>query len=124
MLIFSAIEYYFIKDKSNNILVGKAVAAYVMPLTIVVIFYSYELITGSHSFIVDISSFFISIIVGQFLSYKILTMEKMFTIISIISGIFILILGLLFVVFTFYPPHLEIFRDGITGSYGIVEHGH
>jgi hypothetical protein len=124
LMIFSVIEYFYIKDKANNIVIGKAVAAYIMPITIIVIFYSYEFITGSNSFIVDISSFFISIIVGQLLSYKILTMEEMPSIISIISGIAIIVLAVLFVIFTFYPPHLDLFRDGVTGSYGIVEHGH
>lgn len=123
LMIFSLIEYFYIKDKANNILVGKAVAAYIMPLTIVVIFYSYEFITGAHSFVIDISSFFISIIIGQILSYKILSMEEIPSICSIISGIAIIILGVIFVIFTFYPPNLEIFRDGLTGSYGIVEHG-
>jgi hypothetical protein len=28
-------------------------------------------------------------------------------------------LALAFIVFTFYPPHLPIFRDPITGKYGI-----
>jgi hypothetical protein len=124
LMIFSVIEYFYIKDTANNIVIGKTVAAYIMPITIIVIFYSYEFITGSHSFIIDISSFLISIIIGQILSYKILTMEEIPTIISIISGIAIIVLAIIFVIFTFYPPHLEIFRDGVTGSYGIVEHGH
>ena len=32
----------------------------------------------------------------------------------------LVVLGVLFVLFTFYPPHLPLFRDSITGGYGIV----
>ena len=119
LLIFSAIEYMKIKKEANNFLLGKAIASYVMPAVIVIIFYSYEMATGSHSFAIDMLSYFVSIIVGQFISYKILCSEKKGKGIQIISLIAIIILALIFVIFTFIPPEIFIFEDSTTGQYGI-----
>jgi hypothetical protein len=38
-----------------------------------------------------------------------------------ITPIALAVLGILFVLCTFYPPHLSLFRDSVTGGYGIVE---
>ena len=37
-----------------------------------------------------------------------------------IAPIALAVLGILFVLFTFYPPQLPLFRDSITGGYGIL----
>ena len=121
LIIFSLIEHFYIKEEANNFVIAKAVASYLMPVTIVVIFYSYEFISGSHSFIVDISSFFIAVVVGQIVDYKILTSEKKPKYFEYISLGLIILLLVIFIIFTFYPPNLPIFKDGPTGGYGIVE---
>ena len=38
----------------------------------------------------------------------------------LVAPIALAVLAILFVVFTFYPPQLSLFRDSITGGYGIV----
>jgi len=120
LVFFSLIEYRFIKEEANNIIFGKELAAYLMLFTIVAIFYTYEFITGSHLFLVDIASFVISIIVGQVVSYKILTASQVPKIISVLSWISIIFLGFCFVLFTYFPPHLPIFMDSTNGTYGIA----
>jgi hypothetical protein len=39
-----------------------------------------------------------------------------------VSLIALILLGVAFVLFTFYPPQLAMFQDPITGEYGIVSH--
>ncbi|MDH5624342.1 MAG: DUF6512 family protein [Candidatus Bathyarchaeota archaeon] len=40
------------------------------------------------------------------------------------SLVALVLLGVAFVLFTFYPPHLPLFRDPVTGEYGITNHVH
>jgi len=91
-----------------------------MPLLIVIIFYSYTSILGTHLLIMDILSFFIAVVIGQLVSLKILlstALKKKYILISWIALIF---LALVFVLFTFFPPELPIFQDSTNGQYGIV----
>lgn len=92
---------------------------YVILLTIVVLFYSYTTILGHGLLAVDIAIFLIAVIVGQGVSYKLLTSvtihEKYES--AAWAAIFLLLIVTAF--FTFYPPHIPLFRDSTTGEYGI-----
>ncbi len=92
-----------------------------MPLVIVIIFYSYTAYTGYSILAVDLSSFVIAVVVGQVSSYKLLNKLQLSQRFNWL-GLSLLILGaLLFIVFTFFTPHLEIFRDPVSNGYGIIE---
>lgn len=124
LIFYSLFEYRYIKDKANNIFMAKGVTAFSIPIMTVVFFYSYTTIFGLESLAVDIISFYLFILIGQFLGYKIMTsrqVSKQFSLISLISIIF---LGILFIVFTYFPPLLPIFQDSETGLYGIIMHLH
>ena len=121
LLIFSAIEYFYIKEKANNFIIGKAIAGYVMPLVIVAIFYSYTSILGTHLLIFDMLSFIIAVVIGQLLSLKILLSDEFSRKYNIISWIALIFLVFIFVLFTFFTPEFPIFRDSTNGQYGIVK---
>ncbi|MFX1281181.1 MAG: DUF6512 family protein [Promethearchaeota archaeon] len=120
LLIFGLIEYNFIKEESENLLIGKAVAALISIATILIVFYSYTTIFGIELLVVDILSFIAGVVIGQLVSYKILIKSKMPKIFSYISWIFIVTLGLIFFLFTYIPPQIPIFQDSETGLYGIL----
>jgi hypothetical protein len=87
------------------------------------IFYSYTLFT-EENLIIDILSFIFAIIVGQLISYKLLTFRKLSKSLELISLVALVILALAFVIFTFYPPQIQLFQDPNTGEYGIIHHLH
>ena len=120
LLIFGLIEYNFIKEESENLLIGKAVAALISIATILIVFYSYTTIFRIELLIVDILSFIVGVVIGQLVSYKILIKSKLPKIFTYISWIFIIALGLIFFLFTYIPPHIPIFQDSETGLYGIL----
>jgi len=120
LIIFSLIEYNFIKEDTNNFIIGKAIVALISIGTILIVFYSYTAILGIEILIIDIMSFFVGVIIGQLVSYKIITLDKLQKWISIVSWIIIIGLGLSMVIFTYFPPHLPIFQDSETGLYGIL----
>ena len=118
-LFYAAVEYSPLKKSVNNFIIAKTAGLYVMPAAIMGIFYSYTTITGSENLIADIATFVGAVALGQLASYKILTKERMSPSLhsSALAGL--IALGAIYAIFTFYPPHLPIFLDPITGTYGI-----
>ena len=123
-LLFMVIEYGLFKKAVSNFALAKTIGVYLMVFIIPIVFYSYTAFTGGSVFVIDILTFIVSIIVGQLASYKLLTYKRLPTNLEKLSMIALVILGLAFALFTFYPPQLPIFRDPISGEYGIVNHTH
>jgi len=122
LIIFSLVEYYFIKEKANNFILGKTISFLISISTILIIFYSYTAILGTELLIVDILSFVFGVIIGQLVSYKILTKERLSTWYTSASWIIFIGFGILFAVFTYFPPTIPLFQDPETGLYGIIIH--
>ncbi len=119
-LLYAIIEYRFLSKRTNNFLLAKTVGIYVIPIVITVTFYSYTAITGESVFVIDILTFIVAVMIGQISSYKFLTYKKLPAKLEKASLVALTFLGFAFIVCTFYPPHLPIFQDPITGEYGIV----
>ena len=120
-LAYALIEYRYLKKFTNNFVTAKTVGIYLMPILITTFFYAYTSVIED-SLIMDIFTFILAIIIGQLASYKLLTAKELPRSFEKISLIAVLILGLAFVIFTFYPPQLPIFQDPVTGEYGIINH--
>jgi hypothetical protein len=119
MVIYATIEYRFLRGRINNFFTAKAVAVYLIPSITGLVFFGYTAIIGKEILIVDILIFLVAIIIGQLTSYKIMTSTRLPKYTNFVSPIFIILLALVLMLFTFYPPHLPIFLDGNTGTYGI-----
>lgn len=120
LVFFSIIEYFLLKKEAHNFVLSRLVAIIIAELTILITFYSYTAILGTEILLVDILSFIIGVILGYLVSYKILkfkTAPKWSTIISLVA---IVLLGIIFVVFTYLPPEIPLFQDPETGLYGII----
>jgi len=119
-LFYSIIEYKFLKKITNNYYLAKAACIFITPIVIVTVFYTYTSILGYDILAIDILSFVLGIALGQIASYKLLTSQNLPKHIETIGLILAIVYGICFVVFTYYPPHISIFRDAETGQYGIV----
>lgn len=124
ILLLTLIEYRLIKKQTNNFFLGKAISALTIITVIPIIFYLYTSFTGESIFLIDISSFFIAVIIGQILSYLTLIHKKLSKNLELISITLLIIMAILFIVFTFYPPNLPPFQDPISGGYGIINQTH
>ena len=121
-VLFALVEFKYLKQTTSNFLFAKTVGIYLIPIIITVIFYSYTAILGESILVIDILSFVIAVIVGQLVSYRLLTGKTLPYNLDKVSLIALVLLGLAFVLFTFYPPELPPFQDPITGKYGFVSH--
>lgn len=118
-LLFYLIEYIFIGKNFSNYWFAKLVALYFIPLFILTTYYTYTGIIGHHYLWVDIMIAFLSGLFAQIISYRIIDWKKNFTMFNFISIVLIIIAIGVFSIFTFYPPHIPLFFDKTTNSYGI-----
>lgn len=107
-MIFSFIEYLAVGYNYKGFFTTKAISFIIGMLTIILLFYTYTLFTGNEILAVDIAIFIIGIIVMYVFSYRQMECKNY----SDIPGIIILtIITLMFVIFTSFPPSLELFKD-------------
>jgi hypothetical protein len=119
MCLFAGIEYLFPKMRVRNFFPAKALAVYIIPIITGLVFYGYTAILGEEILVVDILIFLVAVIIGQLISNRIMTLSDLPRYMNTIATIFIIMLALIFIITTFYPPHLPIFLDDNMGMYGI-----
>ena len=117
MLITTIIVYFYEGKKISNYVCAKVLGIILSILFTIAFFYTYTGIIGTNYAIIDISSFFIAVVLGQYISYK--KMQSTFYCNNKIAIIILLVLYLCFLIFTFFPPHIALFYDLITGIFGI-----
>lgn len=118
LLLYSIVEYWFLRGKVNSFFLPKAIGIISMELFIIIVFYSYTLITKKANFLIDISSFILGAIICQLISIRLMKVH-INKVLETIGLILFLLIGYIFVYFTFNPPELEMFLDPKTKKYGI-----
>jgi hypothetical protein len=118
-LAFTLFEYILWGKNVNNFIVGKVLSLYIIPIAITVLFYSYTAILGRHTLPLDILIFVLSVLLAQFISYRVMTFEKDYSTLNKTALILLALLILAFSLFTYFPPKLELFLDPRTDKPGI-----
>jgi hypothetical protein len=117
--IFAIFEYFIYGKKNTNFFFAKAINLYLIPVLIVVLFYSYTIFI-ENKLIIDILIFIVSIIVAYTVSFKILISQRVFKTFFILSILLIILEVVAFSLFTYFPFHFIFFKDPITSSFGII----
>ena len=118
MLLTIIIGYFYFGKKQNNFLCSKTIGLLVSLAFIVIFFYTYTGILGKNIAIIDIFSFIIAVVLGEFTSY--LLMVNKFKCSNKIAKYVLIIIMLLFIIFTYNPIQIGLFKDPATGKYGII----
>lgn len=118
MLIFAIVESFFFRDREDfwciklrGILLGLGL--------IPTIFYLYNGVIGKSPDWINIAIFFISAAAAYVYEARRFSNGKAKCNYPILALALLCIIGASFVLFTFVTPRLEIFRDPITGAFGI-----
>ena len=119
MLITIIIGCVYLKKEAPNFLCSKTIGILVAMAFTVVFFYTYTGVLGKNIPTIDIFSFVIATILGEFVSY-VLIVNK-FKCNNVIAIIVLIILFICFTVFTYFTPNIGIFKDPLTGEYGIKQ---
>lgn len=117
MFITTIIGYFYTKRNTSNYLCAKVQGILMAISFTIIFFYTYTGIIGTNYSILDIGSFFIAVILGEYLTYKKIVSKSYCN--NLLSVIVLLILLLCFVIFTFFPPNIALFKDPVTGIFGI-----
>lgn len=120
MLITTIVGFLVIGKDNKKFWCAKTIGIILAMSFIIVFFYTYTGIIGTNFAILDIGSFFVAVILGEYVAYKIMTNDeyklKCNKRIAVIGLICIL---LCFIIFTYLPPHIGLFKDSISNGYGI-----
>jgi len=117
-ILFMIPEYRSLRNSTTSYFAAKLGGIVVLNAVILIIFYGYQLFVDESILVLDIGSFVIGAAVGQFTSFHVIRM-KLSKIWDRLGMICLAALITAFAVFTWHPPHLEIFKDGNSGTYGI-----
>lgn len=116
MLITTIIGYFYFNNISNYLCI-RVKSIIISLIFIIIFFYTYTGILGKNISFIDISSFFITIVIGNLYTMKKSNNSSPCN--NIISITILTLLTLGFILFTFFTPHIGLFKDPITGLYGI-----
>ena len=125
-LFFFVAQYLFLKNTpcGKRFWTAKAVCLLLMPLIIAVGWYAAVALLGENVFSVNIALFVGAVLIGQLVSYAILSGKISGKINQKGSIIIILLLTFAFATLTYFPPQMFLFEHmdlENTGQYGILE---
>lgn len=118
ILITTIIGYFYIGKDFSNFLCARSLGILTAILFTVIFFYTYSGVLGANIDFLNIASFFVAVFLGEYVSYKILlshfSCDKLGAIILLIMLLFY------FILFTYNPPKIGLFKDPLTNKYGII----
>ena len=119
MFLYAIVQSFFFKDRGDFWCVklrGNLLGLALIPL----LFYTYNGVVGPSPDWLNITIFFISAAVAYIYETRLFNSKRLMACRSSRSSIALLcIVFVVFVLFTFFTPELNIFRDPLTGEYGI-----
>ena len=118
MLISTIIGYFYVGKDIPNFLCARVLGIISALLFIIVFFYTYTGILGTNIAFLNIASFFIAVVLGEYVSYKLILSS--FDCNNNKAVIALALLLFCFIFFTYFPPQIELFKDPVTGDYGIA----
>lgn len=117
MLLTIIIGYYYIGKNIMNFLCAKTIGIFVAIVFTVIFFYTSSGVIGMNISFLNITSFFIAVVLGEWVAYKIMLSD--FKCNNSTATIVLMVLIISFVIFTFFTPQIGLFRDPLTKKYGI-----
>lgn len=99
--------------------VSCTVAELACPLAIISFYYTYTGAFGIESLVLDIFSLLLGVAAAQGLALHVYKNAKLSRHSLYISIAILILLAAAFTAFTFAPPHIPLFKDSLTGKYGI-----
>jgi len=109
MLITTIAGHFFVGKNTPNFICAKTIGIIVAISFTIVFFYTYTGMLGTNFAILNILTFIVAVLLGEFVAYKIIVSN--FSCNKNIAIILLVILFFSFVIFTYFPPQIGLFRD-------------
>lgn len=117
--LFALIQSVFLSNTYGNFWAVKLVGILLGLLLIPVLFYTYNGAFGKSPDWLNILFFVIATACAYLIEFLFFTKITRFSSLSVFAFILLCGIAFSFVIFTFFPPKLPIFKDQITNEYGI-----
>ena len=119
MLLTTIIGFFYLEKSCPNYWCARLFGILTAILFTIVFFYTYTGIIGTNFAFVDISIFFVAVILGELVSYKVLVSSIDCN--SSVALVGIILLLACFIIFTYFTPEIGLFKDPVTGLFGIIK---
>lgn len=119
-VFWALLELMWVRPPFCKYVVAKTISLYFLSISIIVFFYTYNLFTKSPIFILDIISSFVFVILSQYISYRLTTSDLKIEYYFSVAVMLLLMFFTMFFSFTIFPPKLDLFKDPLTNTYGII----
>lgn len=118
LFLFALVQRPFFKDQENYWCV-KLVEILLGLVLIPVLFYTYNGVFGKSPDWINIAIFYITALLVFLFEWWAFKNDRLPCKYPRLAFAAICLIGVLFVVFTFAPPQIPLFRDPLTGTYGV-----
>lgn len=116
-IIYSVYEYIRLENKPKNYISAISASIFTGKLTILTLFYLYSGILGFNVDFLNISIFFIAVIVSLFVKNLIIKSEKLDSKNALVlSALYLIVSAFLFGIWTYNPPSLGVFTPPVIGQ--------
>lgn len=118
-VLWAALELLWNKLPFRKFLVAKVFSLYLLSVMMIGFHYLYTLIAGRNIFWIDIISSLVFVCGAQALSFRLTVTSKDTARFFHEAAMLLMLYFLMFFSFTIFPPKTDLFRDPVSGGYGI-----
>lgn len=119
-VIWTFVELLWTKPPFKKFITAKTLSLYFLSLSIIVFFYSYTTVVGEPILAVDLISSFIFVVLTQYISYRLVVSDNNISDYFAVAIMLLMLFFVMFFSFTLFPPKIDLFKDPVTGMYGII----
>ena len=119
MVFVALVEYRFLSHRYRHILCAKLTGILFGVALIPVLYYSYTGILGVSADWFNITIFFLATGAAFWLETRLLEGKHACPLSPGLALLVLFLIGVAFWVFTFFPPHIPLFQDPVTNTYGV-----
>lgn len=120
-VVWAFVELCTVRIPFRRFLAAKVLSLYFLLLSIPIFYYTYTFIVGRSIPVIDIACGFVFTVLAFFFSYRMIAyapcIERYFRLSVFLLVLYYIMAGY----FTFLPPKTELFRDPVTGGYGLPQ---
>ncbi len=117
-LIYFCVECFYIRKSSSNFFSAKAIGILLIPVSITVLFYAYTAFMED-MLAIDLTIFVVAVVIGQLTGYKILKINPLPKWTNGVGIALLVLMTAAFSTLTYHAPEMLIFKDPVSGGYGI-----
>ncbi|MBQ3264537.1 MAG: hypothetical protein IJH07_02040 [Ruminococcus sp.] len=117
---WSLLQLCWLKVRFRQYVASKCIGLYTLMGLIIGVFYAYTALTGHNIVWVDVLSSLLSVMLVQWMTYRLETGANRLGDYFAPALMLLMLYYLMFFSFTVFPPKADLFRDPVSGGYGVI----